>query len=64
MQFIDLKAQYRVLKNEIDENIQAVLEAGQYIKFRSVTKEEYEKIEKQVEENTYKYVTYAKKEVE
>ena len=31
MQFIDLKAQYRALKTEIDENIRAVLEAGQYI---------------------------------
>ena len=31
MQFIDLKAQYRALKNEINENIQAVLDAGQYI---------------------------------
>ena len=41
-----------------------LLEAGQYIKFVSVTEEEYKKIEKQVEENTYKYVTYAKKEVE
>ena len=37
-----------------------LLEAGQYIKFHSVTQEEYEKIEKQVEENTYQYVTYAK----
>lgn len=31
MQFIDLKAQYRALKTEIDENIRAVLEVGQYI---------------------------------
>ena len=31
MQFIDLKAQYRALKTEIDEQIQAVLEAGQFI---------------------------------
>lgn len=31
MQFIDLKAQYRALKTEINENIQAVLEAGQFI---------------------------------
>lgn len=31
MQFIDLKAQYRELKTEINENIQAVLEAGQFI---------------------------------
>jgi allophanate hydrolase subunit 1 len=41
-----------------------LLEAGQYIKFRSVTEEEYKEIEKQVEANSYKYVTYAKKEVE
>ena len=31
MQFIDLKAQYRALQTEINEQIQAVLEAGQYI---------------------------------
>lgn len=31
MQFIDLKAQYRVLKAEIDENIQRVLDAGVFI---------------------------------
>jgi len=31
LQFIDLKAQYQALKTEIDENIRAVLEAGQYI---------------------------------
>lgn len=31
MQFIDLKAQYNVLKNEIDSNIRAVLDAGQFI---------------------------------
>ncbi len=31
MQFIDLKAQYRALKDEINNNIQTVLEAGQYI---------------------------------
>ena len=31
MQFIDLKAQYKVLKNEIDMSIHAVLNAGQYI---------------------------------
>ena len=31
MQFIDLKAQYQVLKTEIDANINAVLEAGQFI---------------------------------
>lgn len=31
MQFIDLKAQYQALKTEIDANINAVLEAGQFI---------------------------------
>lgn len=31
MEFIDLKAQYRALKPEIDANIQAVLDAGQFI---------------------------------
>ena len=31
MQFIDLKAQYRALKAEINENIQAVLDDGRYI---------------------------------
>ena len=37
-----------------------LLEAGQYIKFRSVTEEEYRRIEKQVTDGTYTYVTYAK----
>lgn len=31
MQFIDLKAQYRALKTEIDTNIQAVLDSAQFI---------------------------------
>ena len=31
MQFIDLKAQYRVLKPEIDANIQAVMDSAQFI---------------------------------
>lgn len=31
MQFIDLKAQYRALKTEIDANIQAVLDSAQFI---------------------------------
>lgn len=31
MQFIDLKAQYKKLKEEIDENIQKVLDKGNYI---------------------------------
>lgn len=31
MQFIDLKAQYQALKKDIDDNIRAVLDAGQFI---------------------------------
>lgn len=31
MQFIDLRAQYEVLKDQINENIQAVLNSGQYM---------------------------------
>ena len=31
MQFIDLKAQYKALKTEIDANIQSVLDAAQFI---------------------------------
>lgn len=31
MQFIDLKAQYRALKTEIDANVQSVLDSGQFI---------------------------------
>ena len=31
MQFIDLKAQYEALKDEIDQQIRSVLDAGQYI---------------------------------
>ena len=49
---------------DADREKPVLLEAGQYIKFRSVTEEEYKKIEKQVNDNTYEYVTYAKKEVE
>lgn len=37
-----------------------LLEAGQYIKFRSVTEKEYQTIEKQVADGTYGYVTYSK----
>lgn len=37
-----------------------LLEAGQYIRFRSVTEEEYQKIEQQVADGTYCYVTYDK----
>lgn len=37
-----------------------LLEAGQYIKFRSVTEEEYREIERQVADNTYQYVVYDK----
>lgn len=37
-----------------------LLEAGQYIRFKSVSEEEYRAIEKQVADNVYKYVTYHK----
>lgn len=37
-----------------------LLEAGQYIRFRSVTEKEYQEIEKQVSAGTYCYVTYDK----
>ena len=36
MQFIDLKAQYKALKSEIDANIQAVLDSAQFIGGRYV----------------------------
>ena len=32
MQFIDLKAQYAALKDEINANIQAVLDSARYLK--------------------------------
>ena len=31
MQFIDLKAQYEILKEEINANIQTILDSGQYM---------------------------------
>jgi len=37
-----------------------LLEAGQYIKFKSITQEEYDRIAKEVAENTYEYVVYDK----
>lgn len=39
-----------------------LLEAGQYIKFRSVSREEYERIEKELSDNTYQYVIRRKEE--
>ncbi len=42
MQFIDLKAQYRALKSEIDANIQSVLDAAQFIGGSYVTELEAE----------------------
>ncbi len=45
---------------DADREKPVLLEAGQYIRFRSVTEEEYRKIEKQVEDGTYTYVTYEK----
>lgn len=43
-----------------DREKPVLLEAGQYMKFRAVTEEEYRRIEKQVENNTYRYVVYEK----
>ena len=43
-----------------DREKPVLLEAGQYMKFRAVTEEEYRRIEKQVEDNTYHYVVYEK----
>lgn len=43
-----------------DREKPVLLEAGQYMKFRAVTEEEYRRIEKQVEDNTYHYVVYDK----
>ncbi|WP_270487369.1 5-oxoprolinase subunit PxpB [Clostridium fessum] len=45
---------------DADREKPVLLEAGQYIKFAAVTEEEYKKIEKEVEDGTYKYVLYDK----
>lgn len=45
---------------DADREKPVLLEAGQYIKFRSVTEAEYKEIEKQVNDNTYQYVVYDK----
>ena len=45
---------------DADREKPILLEAGQYIKFRSVSKKEYKKIEKEVMEQTYQYVIYDK----
>lgn len=45
---------------DADREKPVLLEAGQYIKFRSVTEKEYKEIEKQVNDNTYQYVVYDK----
>ena len=47
MEFIDLKAQYNKLKNEIDENIKKVLDEGHYI-----MGEEVKELEKELAEFT------------
>lgn len=39
-----------------------LLSAGQYIRFKSITKEAYEAIEKQLAEGTYTYVMYDKED--
>ena len=48
---------------DADREKPVLLEAGQYIKFAAVTEEEYKKIEKEVEDGTYKYVVYDKEAV-
>lgn len=45
---------------DADREKPVLLEAGQYIKFRSVTEEEYKTIENQVADGTYQYVVYDK----
>lgn len=45
---------------DADREKPILLEAGQYIKFCSVTEEEYKNIEKEVADGTYKYVVYDK----
>lgn len=45
---------------DADREKPILLEAGQYIRFKSVSEEEYIAIEKQVADNTYQYVTYDK----
>ena len=45
---------------DADREEPILLSAGQYIKFRSVPEKEYREIEKQVADNTYQYVKYAK----
>ena len=37
-----------------------LLEAGQYIKFKSITQDEYDKTLKAVEDGSYQYVVYDK----
>ena len=45
---------------DADREKPVLLEAGQYIRFRSVSQEEYERIEKEVADGTYQYVVYDK----
>lgn len=48
---------------DADREKPVLLEAGQYIRFKSVTQEEYAQIEKEVADGTYRYVV-SDKEVE
>jgi len=45
---------------DADREKPVLLEAGQYIKFKAITREEYDRIAKEVAENTYEYVVYDK----
>ena len=51
MQFIDLKAQYRALKDEIDANIRGVLDSAQFIGGPYV-----KELEAQLEEKTERWI--------
>ena len=45
---------------DADREKPVLLEAGQYIRFKSVTQAEYDRIEREVAEKTYQYVVYDK----
>lgn len=47
---------------EAEREKPVLLEAGQYIRFRAVDRAEYDAIQKQVDDNTYQYVTYSREE--
>ena len=46
--------------NDAEREKPVLLEAGQYIKFRSISQKEFDETAKAVEDGSYKYVTYDK----